>query len=587
HNPRLAARVRAGLPDVVAVENQEPRGLAGARNAGIAIARGSVVAFLDDDALAAADWLEQLLAPYADPLVCGVGGAIEPAWSGRRPRWFPPEFDWVVGCTYRGMPNHAGPVRNLIGANMSFRREVFEVAGSFRSGMGRLGTRPLGCEETELCIRARRHRPQWALLYEPRARVRHRVPASRARWTYFRARCYAEGLSKARVSEFVGAKDGLASERMYTLQILPRGVARGLTDTLKGDLGGLGRAGAIIGGLSMTSAGYVTGKASELIALGKNGTRRLGTNEAQNFKPLRILEVELGRPLSAVPSHDSETGRTYTRALALVRLHGRPLGTVELRLDADEVSGEDQARAIWRSLHEEICAHLGKDGLSEPVGLGADGLQTAAAPKCIQERDAVLADAPFASIVVATHDRAADLAVSLRSLLALDYPNFEIIVVDNAPSSSATADFMRATYGDAAMIRYVREDRPGLGRAHNRGLEDVRGEIVAFTDDDVVVDRHWLTELVKGFSVAANVGCVTGMIFPRELQTQAQLWIEQHGGFGKGYARRIFDLDENHPKSRLYPYAAGAFGSGANMAFRTPALRAMGGFDPALGAGSP
>jgi glycosyltransferase involved in cell wall biosynthesis len=310
-------------------------------------------------------------------------------------------------------------------------------------------------------------------------------------------------------------------------------------------------------------------------------------SEAPGFRPVRILEAEISEPLAAVPANDTETGQTFERAMVLVRLHTQPLGVVELRLEQGGLDAENHAQAIWTSLHEEITTHLRLDGLPAPSTLSAAGLNGAVTPRCIQDREAVLADAPLVSVVVATRDRPADLAVSLESLLSLNYPNFEIIVVDNAPSSNVTDDFMRETYGDRAMIRYVREDQPGLGRAHNRGLEDVRGEIVAFTDDDVLVDRWWLAELVQGFAGGANVGCVTGMIFPRELQTQAQMWIEQHGGFGKGYVRRVFDLAENRPANRLYPYAAGAFGSGANMAFRTSALRAMGGFDPALGAGSP
>ncbi len=601
HNPSLIQRVRAQLPHVVAVENQQPQGLSGARNTGIAIAKGDVIVFLDDDAMAEQGWLEHLVSGYTDPLVCGVGGAIEASWSNRRPSWFPAEFDWVVGCTYRGMPMRSGQVRNLIGANMSFHRDVFEAIGGFRTDMGRVGARPLGCEETEFCIRARQRWPLRSLLYEPLARVRHRVPARRARWAYFCARCYAEGLSKALVAEFVGAKDGLASERLYTLQVLPRGIVQGMADAITGDLSGVGRAGAIVAGLSMTSAGYVVGKTSKIIVDKKHKTpaRFPGKIDAgltehivvlkknQHFRPIRILEVEIGGPLSAIPASDDETGQPFERAMVLVRLHSMPLGVVRLQLEKGGLDAEKQAQALWLALREEITTHMRLDGLPEPAGLDAEGLQSAATPKCQKEREALLTNAPFVSVVVATHDRPTDLAISLQSLLSLDYPNLEIIVVDNAPSSSATADFMRETYGDQEMIRYVREDQPGLGCAHNRGLEDVRGEIVAFTDDDVVVDRWWLAELVKGFAGAANVGCVTGMIFPRELQTQAQMWIEQHGGFGKGYVRRVFDLAENRPAGHLYPYAAGAFGSGANMAFRTAALCAVGGFDPALGAGSP
>jgi hypothetical protein len=196
---------------------------------------------------------------YGDPAVIGAGGPAEPAWDGGRPRAFPSEFDWVVGCTYRGMPEQTSPIRNPVGANMSFRREVFEAVGGFRHGIGRVGKRPVGCEETEFCIRAQAHFTDATIVYEPRARVRHRVPASRARWTYFRSRCYAEGLSKALVTSFAGRGPGLASERAYTLRTLPSGVGRGLRDALRGDLSGLGRAAAIVAGLAVTTVGYAVG----------------------------------------------------------------------------------------------------------------------------------------------------------------------------------------------------------------------------------------------------------------------------------------------------------------------------------------
>ena len=263
HNAELLERVRAELPDVVAVSNGEQRGLSGARNSGVDVARGDVIAFIDDDAVAAEDWLEWLVAAYADAHVLGVGGAAEPAWELGRPRRFPEEFDWVVGCTYRGMPVQRAEVRNLIGANMSFRRDVLAAAGRFRSGIGRVGTRPIGCEETELCIRARRRWSEGVFVFEPGARVAHRVPRHRVTLRYFGARCYAEGWSKAVVARLVGSADGLSTERSYVRRTLPRAVVRGLADcVLRADLGGLGRSLAVVFGLGCTTAGYAVGLAT-------------------------------------------------------------------------------------------------------------------------------------------------------------------------------------------------------------------------------------------------------------------------------------------------------------------------------------
>lgn len=260
HNPALLARVHAELPGVVGVPNLEQRGLPGARNSGWKAARSPIVAFLDDDAVAAPDWLQRLAEGYDDDRVVAVGGAIDPLWEATRPAWLPEEFDWVVGCSYRSLPQHTAAVRNLIGANMSFRRQVLERLGGFRSGLGRVGAGAEGCEETELCIRVQQQWPGHTFRFLPGARIGHRVPAERARWQYFRARTYGEGLSKARVVAAVGAGDGLSAERRYALGALPQGIARGLADALKGhDASGIARAAAIVAGLAMTVAGYAVG----------------------------------------------------------------------------------------------------------------------------------------------------------------------------------------------------------------------------------------------------------------------------------------------------------------------------------------
>jgi glucosyl-dolichyl phosphate glucuronosyltransferase len=270
HNPALLSRAlqEFGPRGVRVLSNAHKQGLSGARNTAIAEATGDVVVFLDDDAQARPGWLAALLAPYADPTVAAVGGVAHPRWPVNRPRVLPGaapydpnatgELDWIVGCTYTGQPVRQAEVRNLMGCNMSFRREVFTRVGGFAEDIGRIGKNPLGCEETELCIRARqayqRAGEKIRIVFEPDAVVDHRVSADRVEWAYLRRRSWAEGLSKAAVSQLVGSDDALSTERSYVAKVLPTAVLRELRE------GRVSSAAAVVTALACTTAGYVRGK---------------------------------------------------------------------------------------------------------------------------------------------------------------------------------------------------------------------------------------------------------------------------------------------------------------------------------------
>lgn len=330
HVPELVEAWVERWQGVRVIPNEESHGLTGARNTGVAAVSGEVVAFLDDDAVPAQDWIEQLASAYADPSVIGVGGKVAPRWLEGRPSWFPPEFDWVVGCTHSGMPRRPEPVRNMVGANMSLRRDVLLGVGGFREGLGRLGTNGAGAEETDLCIRATRYRPGGVILFDPAARVEHVVPDARGRLSYFRRRCLAEGRSKAMLSGFVGSESGLESERTYVRRTLPLGFLAGIRDTLKGDPAGLARSGIMVFGLAVTTFGYATRlrsrpPADELV------------EEESDPAALRVLMVTPRSPLEqgGVERHVAEVSRRLAGSGTVVEVlcaepGGPPLTESEL-----------------------------------------------------------------------------------------------------------------------------------------------------------------------------------------------------------------------------------------------------------------
>jgi len=191
------------------------------------------------------------------------------------------------------------------------------------------------------------------------------------------------------------------------------------------------------------------------------------------------------------------------------------------------------------------------------------------------------------SVVIATRNRPASLVACLDSILAQKHPQFEVVVVDNGPSNDDTREVVSELAMHEPRLRYVRESRAGASLARNRGWREAQHPIVAFLDDDVLADPDWLPSMVRGFSRDADVWAVTGRIVANELETPAQHWLEAYGGFDKGSTPRVFDLNGHAVDSPLYPYLPGAFGSGANIAVRRVVLDRLGGFDEALGPGTP
>jgi GT2 family glycosyltransferase len=248
----------------------------------------------------------------------------------------------------------------------------------------------------------------------------------------------------------------------------------------------------------------------------------------------------------------------YRRARILVRDAGRPIGYV----DVDVV---DRPRV----------------GPSFQVGDLLRGLRTLPVPPIPRTAPETT---PHITVVISTRDRAESLRASLGAVLRVDYPDFDVIVVDNAPSTSDTRDVV-AEFADPR-IRYLLEPAPGLSQARNAGLLAATGSIVSFTDDDVVMDPGNLRALADAYARDADVICVGGLVPSGELRTPTQMYFDGRVSWGRILVSRVFRLREAQPDLPLFPFALGAFGTGANSSVRRDAALALGGFDAALGVGT-
>ncbi len=289
------------------------------------------------------------------------------------------------------------------------------------------------------------------------------------------------------------------------------------------------------------------------------GRHRVVGQEPDAGRAVRIAEYELTTALLTARAAVGRPQAAFGAVRVLVRCHGIPVGQLEMPDSGDANAVEIPLLVKKQRLDQHECFHTW--------------------PVSVHERRSP------ASVVIPTRDRPASLGRLITSLRAVAATDIEFLIVDNAPATAATRDLVEAVGRSDGRFRYLCEPRRGAARARNTGLAAAGGRAIAFLDDDTQVDQHWLPAILSGFDAADNVGCVTGLVLPDELTTSAQIWFEQYGGFGKGFERRVYDRWTRG--SALYPYAAGAFGSGNNVAFDADTVRELGGFNEILGPGTP
>lgn len=285
--------------------------------------------------------------------------------------------------------------------------------------------------------------------------------------------------------------------------------------------------------------------ATPMMGRGRSLSRR-------SFDPMRVLHVDLSRPLLDVTGLDR-----YRRARLLVRVDGSPVGWVDVEIRHGVCSAEDIRAAVQESGLDLVPARP-PDPFQGPW--------------------------PPVTVAVCTRGRPDDLAQCLPHLVGLDYPDLEIMVVDNAPADDANA----AICAKYRSVRRIVEPRPGLNWARNRAVLEASGDILAFTDDDVRVEAEWVGELVRPFVHDPHVMAVAGLGVPAELETPAQLLFEEYGGASGGFSRIRMRGGPEWGVRGMWHYGLMApHGSGANMAFRREVFHKIGLFDTALDVGTP
>jgi GT2 family glycosyltransferase len=557
---RTAVTERFGDDRRVRVVDEARPGLATARNAGLRDAQGEIIAVIDDDVVVDPDWLGRAVRRFQDePSVACVTGLILPAELETREQVLIERFAaFGKGFSRRTFSLDRAPEGDPLfpyasgsfgsGANTVLRARAADALGGYEETLG-TGTPARGGEDLDLFIRLLLAGEEIA--YEPSALVWHRHPSGAAA-ARRQAVSYGIGLSAMLTHRWLAG-----DERTRMLRAVPAGVAY-LRDA--DSRRNRARGADFPGSLRRWEAlGLAAGPLAYL------NSRASAKQARPTFTPSWVGEVDLVDALvdHAIPRRD---GTRYGAARLLVRNAGEPLALLDLELTTGILRASQMQEAVAERL--AVVPQPADPSSRRPPGDRGSSLSTT-----------------DISVVVCTRDRPESLRATLTSVLRAEPAPCEVLVIDNAPSGDATRALV-AELADAR-LRYVMEPVPGLSRARNRGVAEACGAIVAFTDDDVVVDRDWLSGFERGFARAPEVALVTGLVATAELETEAQQMFESSVAWSTSCAARVWDLSAPPAGDALFPYTAGQLGTGANFALKRECAGALGPFDEALGAGTP